>query len=60
MTDGEAVIAGNDFNLASTLDWDLKNESYKTVSSGVYIIHVDAGMLGEKVVKWFGIMRDGD
>ena len=59
VTDGEAIITGNDFNLASTLDWDLKNENYKMVSSGVYIVHVDAGMLGEKVVKWFGIMRDG-
>ena len=60
VTDGEAIITGNDFNLASTLDWDLKNENYKMVSSGVYIVHVDAGMLGEKVVKWFGIMRDGN
>jgi hypothetical protein len=59
VTDGEPVIAGNDFNLASTLDWDLKNENNKMVSSGIYIIHVDAGVLGEKVVKWFGIMRDG-
>ena len=46
-------------DLASTMDWDLKNENNKMVSSGIYIIHVDAGVLGEKVVKWFGIMRDG-
>jgi hypothetical protein len=26
----------------------------------VYIIHVDAGDLGEKVVKWFGALRPVD
>jgi hypothetical protein len=60
VSDGLAVNEGQDFNLATTLDWDLKNTSGITVASGVYIIHVDAGSLGEKVVKWFGIMRPID
>ncbi|MBK9638175.1 MAG: hypothetical protein IPO63_10300 [Bacteroidetes bacterium] len=60
VTDGLAIEEGQDFNLATTLDWDLKNTSGITVASGVYIIHVDAGALGEKVVKWFGIMRPID
>ncbi|MFN0187358.1 MAG: hypothetical protein ACKVQV_01515 [Bacteroidia bacterium] len=60
VTDGLAINEGRDFNLATTLDWDLKNTSGVTVASGVYIIHVDAGSLGEKVVKWFGIMRPID
>ena len=57
---GEAVSEGIDFNQATTLDWDLKNTAGITVASGMYIIHVDAGALGEKVVKWFGIMRPID
>ncbi|MBL7923498.1 MAG: hypothetical protein JNL88_04800 [Bacteroidia bacterium] len=57
---GQAVTEGQDFNQATTLDWDLKNTAGITVASGVYIIHVDAGALGEKVVKWFGIMRPID
>jgi len=60
VSDGYAVHDGSDFNLASTLDWDLKNESMHVVAGGVYIIHVDAGILGEKVVKWFGVIRPGD
>jgi hypothetical protein len=57
---GQIVSEGRDDNLASTLDWDLKNTAGITVASGIYIIHVDAGSLGEKVVKWFGIMRPID
>jgi hypothetical protein len=60
VSDGILVDQGIDHNLSSTLDWDLKNTAGITVSSGVYIIHIDAGALGEKVVKWFGIMRPID
>lgn len=60
LSDGLAVEEGQDRNQATTLDWDLKNTAGVTVSSGVYIIHVDAGSLGEKVVKWFGVMRPID
>lgn len=60
VSDGQSIDEGQDFNLATTLDWDLKNTAGITVASGVYIIHVDAGALGEKVVKWFGIMRPID
>jgi hypothetical protein len=42
------------------VDWDLLNQERIPVSSGMYIIHVDAGSLGEKVVKWFGVMRPID
>lgn len=60
VSDGSVVFEGQDFNLATTLDWNLKNTAGITVASGVYIIHVNAGALGEKVVKWFGIMRPID
>jgi len=57
---GQAVNEGKDDNLASSIDWDLKNTSGITVSSGVYYIHIDAGSLGEKVVKWLGVIRPID
>ncbi|MFN8153796.1 MAG: hypothetical protein U0Y08_05855 [Bacteroidia bacterium] len=60
LSTGSSVVEGVDFNQATTLDWDLKNTAGITVASGMYIIHVDAGELGEKVVKWFGIMRPID
>jgi len=42
------------------VDWDLLNQQRIPIASGMYIIHVDAGALGEKVVKWFGVMRPVD
>lgn len=41
-------------------DWDLKNDHNISIASGVYIIHVDAGEFGEKVLKWFGALRPID
>lgn len=44
----------------SYLDWDLKNQYGIPVASGLYIVHIDAGELGEKILKWFGVMRPLD
>jgi hypothetical protein len=41
-------------------DWDLKNDKRIPISSGVYIIHVNGFELGEKVIKWFGVMKPLD
>ena len=60
VSEGQAVEEGQDFNLSSTLDWDLKNTAGIPIASGIYIIHIDAGALGEKVIKWFGVMRPLD
>ena len=48
-----------DNNLTFT-DWNLKNEYGISISGGVYIIHVDAPGVGEKVLKWFGALRPID
>lgn len=40
--------------------WDLKNASGTPVASGPYIIHVDAGDLGETIVKFMAIMPELD
>lgn len=42
------------------LEWDLKNSKGIPVASGVYLIHVDAGAMGERIIKWFGIARQFD
>lgn len=45
---------------ATYVDWDLKNHANVPIASGMYIIHVDGGELGEKIIKWFGVMRQID
>ena len=40
-----------------SLDWDMKNTKGIPVSSGVYLIHVNAPGVGERVIKWFGVTR---
>ncbi|MCC5917726.1 MAG: T9SS type A sorting domain-containing protein [Cryomorphaceae bacterium] len=47
-------------NTDTYLLWDLTNDVGVPITSGVYIIHVDAGEIGQKVVKWFGAMRPID
>jgi hypothetical protein len=42
------------------IEWDLKNSAGIPISSGVYLIHVNAPGKGERVVKWFGVNRQFD
>ncbi len=42
------------------IEWDLKNSKGIPVSSGVYLIHVQAEGLGERTIKWFGVNRQFD
>jgi hypothetical protein len=42
------------------LDWDLKNSKNVPIAGGLYIVHVDVPGVGEKVLKWFGVMRPTD
>ena len=49
----------------NTLDWDLKNFAGVPISGGTYLIHVRAKdakdrVIGEKVIKWFGVIRTVD
>ena len=44
----------------TSVDWDLKNERNVPIAGGVYIIHVDVPGIGDKTLKWFGIMRPTD
>jgi flagellar hook assembly protein FlgD len=47
-------------DLTTYVEWDMKNQQRIPVASGTYIIHVDAGDLGTKTLKWFCIMRPID
>ncbi|MFC1729680.1 T9SS C-terminal target domain-containing protein [candidate division KSB1 bacterium] len=49
-----------DDNLNTFVDWDLKNFAGIPIASGIYLIHVDAPNIGERVLKWFGTMRPTD
>ncbi len=42
------------------IDWDLKNSKGIPIAGGVYLVHIDAGDLGERVIKWFGTNRAFD
>jgi len=44
----------------TSIDWDLKNHAGIPIAGGVYLIHVKADGIGEKVIKWFGILRPTD
>ncbi len=60
MTNGTLIRSFNKANSLPYLEWDLKNDFNVPIASGVYIIHIDAGELGEKVVKWMGSIRPVD
>jgi len=42
------------------LEWDLKNYAGIPIAGGVYIMHINAPGVGEKVIKWFGTLRPVD
>ena len=39
------------------IEWNMKNSKNIPIAGGVYLIHVDAEGLGERVLKWFGTNR---
>jgi hypothetical protein len=47
-------------NDVTSVDWDLKNSARIPIASGMYIIHVKADGIGEKTLKWFGVLRPID
>ncbi|MFZ7114666.1 MAG: hypothetical protein ACO1G9_04725 [Bacteroidota bacterium] len=47
-------------NLDSSIDWDLKNSKGVPIASGMYIVHIAAEGIGERTIKWFGVIRPID
>ena len=52
-------ILEKDNNL-TWLDWDLQNEQFIPVAGGMYLIHVQAPGIGERVLKFFCATRPTD
>jgi len=42
------------------LDWDLKNHAGIPIAGGVYLIHVDVPNVGQRTLKWFGVIKPTD
>lgn len=57
---GVLVRKLNKDNKDPFVEWDMKNTYGITIASGVYIVHINAPGIGEKVVKWFGALRPID
>jgi hypothetical protein len=51
------VLEKNDPNTTS-IDWDLTNRNRLPVASGMYIIHIDMGAIGTKIIKEAVIMAE--
>jgi len=47
-------------NTDTYITWDLHNAANIQVASGLYVLHIDAPGIGERVIKWYGIMRPYD
>ncbi len=47
-------------NQETSVDWDLKNSVGVPIASGMYIIHIAAPGIGERTIKWFGVLRPLD
>jgi hypothetical protein len=49
-----------DDNTITSIEWNLKNSKNVPIASGIYLIHINAPEIGEKVLKWFGVLRPID
>ena len=58
--DGQLVRRIKKDDITTESDWNLKNSAGVPIASGMYIIHVDGGENGEKILKWMGVMRELD
>ena len=59
-TRGKLIRSFDKDDVLTSLDWDLKNSKGIPIAGGVYLIHVEVPDIGEKVLKWFGGLREPD
>ncbi|MFH1118818.1 MAG: hypothetical protein V1775_03275 [Bacteroidota bacterium] len=59
-TNGSMIRQFTKDDETTAIEWDLKNYASIPIAGGVYLIHVKAEGIGEKVVKWFGSLRPID
>ena len=60
ITEPRSSTADQNTDSKTSIDWDLKNFAGIPISGGVYLIHVKADGIGERTIKWFGILRPTD
>jgi hypothetical protein len=53
----EDKVQQNTRAIIPSLEWDLKNGKGIPIASGVYLIHISAPGIGDRVIKWFGVTR---
>lgn len=59
-TNGSLIRQFTKDETGTSIEWDLKNHAGIPISGGVYLIHIKADGVGEKIVKWFGTLRPVD
>ncbi|PKO99873.1 MAG: hypothetical protein CVU14_07815, partial [Bacteroidetes bacterium HGW-Bacteroidetes-9] len=59
-TNGSLIRQFTKDETGTAIEWDLKNYAGIPIAGGVYLIHVKADGVGEKIVKWFGSLRPID
>ena len=57
---GTLIRKYNKDDVKTSLDWDLKNQARIPIASGMYIIYINVPDIGEKTLKWFGVLRPID
>jgi hypothetical protein len=61
VSDGANLEAGDNLgNLDNSIKWDLKNHKGVPIASGIYYIHISAPGIGERTLKFFGVLRPTD
>ncbi len=58
--DGTLVRSLRKDDETTWIEWDLKNQARIPIASGMYVIHVNAPGIGDKIIKWFGVLRPLD
>lgn len=56
-TQGKLIRTLTKDNTLTYQEWNLQNQESIPIASGVYIIHISAPEVGDKIVKWMGINR---
>jgi hypothetical protein len=57
---GQLVRTLTKDNATTFQDWDLKNSYGIPIAGGLYIFHIDVPGVGEKILKWYGALRQVD
>lgn len=47
-------------NPSTYQDWNLENQYNVPIASGMYLIHISVPNVGERTLKWFGVLRPVD